>query len=160
MRSSFALQFGGADLGGLGSGVLGGRFSHLGHLILLFLESLDFASLDSVDFRIVEFLTLIRGFLLLALDIGEVHADDGLLDTHGLAAALLVGLVNTDFLVKASPCGGPGKLNSLLLLVVHLAGLVGDEEVQTAILSNEPTANTGVDSPFGERASVGVSYHF
>jgi len=137
------------DLCFAGSLSLGLALGDLGHLLLLLLNDLHLASLDLSHSGIVLLVTLGARFVLHALDIGDVHADDRLLDTNGLTGALLGVLVGTALLVELPPCGGPGELDSTDFLVVHLAGLVGHEEVEAAISGDETTANTGVDFVFG-----------
>lgn len=103
---------------------------------------------------------LFAGLGLLSLDIVKGHANDGLLDAGSLTGTLLGELIDADFLVEASPCKGPGELDSLDLLVVHGTGLVGDEEEESAVFGDESTALAGVDFVFGVGTQVSFRNHF
>jgi hypothetical protein len=152
------LGAGGLDLS---SSVLGlGDLGDLGLLSLLGLHILDLAGLNLGEGGVVLLVTFVTGLGLLALDLIERHANDSLLDAGGFAGALFSELVNTDFLVEASPCLGPGKLHGLDLLVEHGASLVADEEEESAVLGDVSTAVTGVDLGLGVGTQVSFRNHF
>ena len=139
---------------------LGGDLGDLGSLGLLGLDLFQLALLDLLDSGIVLLVTFVARLGLSSLDFVEGHANNGLLDAGGLAGALSGQFVDADFLVEASPCLCPGKLDGLDFLGEHAAGFVGNEEVKLAVFGDESAAFSGVDLVLSVGANFSFRNHF